>query len=413
MFLLDGLFLQRGYVMPDSKKTSQKESTATRAREKVSSHEAGEEREQLAQLVAAHNVVQGRESPSPANIIALQKTVGNQAVQRFLDQRSTQLVNVDEGEAAFGEQSTNLASGASPNPSQSGKGKREAAMDADEEDKVKKEAAMDADEEDKVKKEVSVFSDSTASIHPQTRINWELPSVEHVAGDTRQDDKTKSEVSWAAADYSSSSVNGSSTCVEKPFKVTYTDAEVENGWRLKVSSVTGGATITVKTGGSTNPITDTPETEVKSKEAVKVMKGYHKLGRRGKWHTEAASKDHELYHYKEWKETCNHYWPTAQKAIEELTVSKSEESEQSKARTKLETAADKIVKKFKDVSWAYWFTLGDGAGDRPYAAGQLKLNEAIEYVQEIAEWLDWTVEEGVNTPNTANPCYQPWKPFNP
>lgn len=400
--------------MANPKKISQKDPTAITVSKKSSNLDTMEQVEQLEQVAMAQNAVQGRESPNPSNIIALQKTAGNQAVQRFLDQRKISSVVAGEEEESPRDRARVPEVTASFDHSQSSSGKQEAAKDDDEKDKVKSEAAKDDDEKDKVKSEAAGNSSRTTLAQPQININWEAPTIEHVAGDrwNRDDDKLE-DVNWPSAAYSSSSGNGSSTCVEKPFKVTYSDAEVENGWRIKVASVSGGATIKVNYGGSINPISSPPGSEKDAHDAVDDMKGYYKRGSRGDWHTEAASKDHELYHYREWKESSEHYWPACQKALEELTVSKSEEEDQSKARDKLKVAADKIVKKYKDVSRAYWMTLGDGAEDRPYAAGQLTLNDAIKSVQTLAVEKEWTVALGVDTHSTANPCYKPWKPFNP
>lgn len=225
-------------------------------------------------------------------------------------------------------------------------------------------------------------------------------------------------VTWPAADYSSSGANGSSTTVEKPFVVDY-DAEEDtnaNQWKLRTRSITGGVTIRVRTGGSRNPFSRPPTTEADAQNAVTVMKGYYNRGSRGAWHTEAASRAHEEYHYREWKCASNHYWPVAQRAIHHLTVPKSSHPTKAGAITAMRSGsagADAIVSSFQDISRNYWFTLADSARSRPYAAGQRGLNPAIRHVQRLAARKSWTVDSGTDSPNIANPCYQSWLPYSP
>ncbi len=264
------------------------------------------------------------------------------------------------------------------------------------------EAAFDAKDKDKTKTE--------------TNITWKPPTYTHQAASPAHNGQVKAQdVTWPTATYSSDNSNGSSTCVEVPFTVSYKeiDDEAAKAWKLGISSITGGATITVHTGGSQNPIDNPPTSEAQAKDAVKVMKGYYKRGSRGSWHTEDASKDHELYHYREWKESCDHYWPTCRTAIENLQVSKATKPSKGPAVADLKKQADSKVNGFKAKAREYWFTLGDGASDRPYAAGQLTLNTAIKSVQNLAKEKKWEVEKGTDSPSTDNPCYQPWLPYNP
>lgn len=225
-------------------------------------------------------------------------------------------------------------------------------------------------------------------------------------------------VTWPAADYASSGANGSSTTVEKPFVVDY-DAEEDaeaNEWKLRTRSITGGVTIRVRTGGSRNPFSNPPTTEADAQNAVTVMKGYYNRGSRGAWHTEAATRAHEEYHYREWKCASNHYWPVARRAIHHLTVPKSSHPTKAGAITAMRSGsagADAIVSSFQDVSHDYWFTLADNARSRPYAAGQRGLNPAIQHVQRLAGRNSWTVDSGTDSPSIANPCYQSWLPYSP
>ena len=77
------------------------------------------------------------------------------------------------------------------------------------------------------------------------------------------------------------------------------------------------------------------------------------------------------------------------------------------------SGADAKMTAYQNVCHNYWRSLPDGAGDRPYAAGQLTLNTAITAVQTLATANGWVVPTGVDTPNTANPCHLPWLPYTP
>lgn len=220
-------------------------------------------------------------------------------------------------------------------------------------------------------------------------------------------------ITWPAAGYRTGAANAASTTTERPFRPAYRAvADPDNNkWNLKVDSITGGADILVNTGGSRNPDTNPPRTEAEAKDAVNVMKAYYNNGYRGAWHTEAASKAHELYHYREWKCSSEYYWPATLKALESLSVPYKAHANAASALTALRagaSGADAKLAAFTRAARTYWFTLGDGAKDRPYAAGQLELNNSIKRVQQLAKSKGWTVAQGVNRPSTAKPCYQPY-----
>jgi hypothetical protein len=187
---------------------------------------------------------------------------------------------------------------------------------------------------------------------------------------------------------------------------------------LRIKEIHGGADIVVNYGGSRNAISNPPATEAEAQAAVNIMKGYYSRGSRGAWHTEAASKNHEEYHYREWRETGDHYWPKAEEALEKKTVTYHDHATEAVAISAMKaggSGANNLIVNFKKKCRDYWMTLGDGAGDRPYAAGQLTLNVAIQSVQTLAAQPanGWTVAAGVDSPSTATPCYQPWLPYNP
>ncbi len=225
-------------------------------------------------------------------------------------------------------------------------------------------------------------------------------------------------ITWDAAGYQSDSSTGASTCVERNYTVTYiASADIDaNKWLLRVSKIHGGVDITVHTGGSRCPIANPPTTEAEAVDAVTVMKGYYDRGSRGAWHTEAASRAHEEYHYMEWSSIGDHYWPQTEAAIESITTTYHDHATEALAIAAMRcgaNGADAKIAAHNAVCRTYWFTLGDSAGDRPYAAGQLSLNAAIISVQNLAAANGWVVPQGVDTPSTADPCYQPWTAYDP
>jgi hypothetical protein len=222
---------------------------------------------------------------------------------------------------------------------------------------------------------------------------------------------TEPDITWPAAGYSVSDTAGSSTTVERPFNVTYQalDDGANNLWRLDVVSATGGADIAVKTGNSRDPVAKPPTTEAEAQQAVTVMKGYYARGSRGNWHTEAASSAHEGHHYSEWQCSANDYWRTARSLANQMSISKAAHPAAADAVTAMRTGArgaDALMKTFRDTAHTYWFTLPDNASSRPYAAGQLVLNNAISSVQTLAAGQGWTVEQGVDSPSAADPCFK-------
>jgi predicted lipid-binding transport protein (Tim44 family) len=225
-------------------------------------------------------------------------------------------------------------------------------------------------------------------------------------------------ITWKPANYASDNSNSASTTVEQPFNVQYRAIrdEADSIWRLQAASIEGGADIHVRTGGSRNPITSPPATEAEAQNAVTVMKGYYARGKRGAWHTEAASRAHEEHHYREWKCASEHYWPTAKASIESLTAPLDAHPNESAAIAAMRSGsngADAKVQSFRDIAHQYWFTLADNASSRPYAAGQLVLNQAITHVQDLAASQSWTVPQGTDSPSSEPPCYQPWLPYTP
>jgi len=225
-------------------------------------------------------------------------------------------------------------------------------------------------------------------------------------------------VIWDTAEYTQNSTTGNCTAVPKQFTVNYTaSADIDsNKWMLRILDIHGGIDILVRTGGYRNPLTNPPTTEAEAVDAVTKMKAYYARGSVSGWHITSASRTHENYHYTEWSLTGSHYWPSTETAIEEITTTYHDHATEASAITAMRsggTGSDSKVTAYKSICWSYWDTLADAAGSRPYAAGQLALNPAIQIVQALAATNGWTVPQGVDTPSIANPCYKAWLPYTP
>ena len=171
--------------------------------------------------------------------------------------------------------------------------------------------------------------------------------------------------------------------------------------------------MTITTTGFRDPVNNPPGNEVEAAGAVTDMKGYYSRGSKGNWHTVAASCAHEDYHsVSEWRTIGTHYWTIAEPAIEKLFKTYHDHTKAA-AIANLTTAVSAQNNAFKKICRDYWFTLSDGPSSRPYAAGQLVLNSAITVVQALAQANGWVVPVGIDMPSCANPCYEPWLPYNP
>jgi hypothetical protein len=205
-------------------------------------------------------------------------------------------------------------------------------------------------------------------------------------------------------------------CTTLETVVTFTaSADVDNNkWMLQVDSADGNAIILIHTGGYRDPVANPPISQAEAIDAVTMMKNYYTHGK-GNWHTYAASLAHEQYHFTEWTTTGDHYWPATQIALGNMSVPYSAHvNDYAGAVSAMEVDANATVDAFNDVCLQYWKMLSDLPPSRPFAAGQLTLNGSIQAVQTLAAANGWIgVPAGVDTPSDANPCYQPWLPYNP
>jgi hypothetical protein len=220
---------------------------------------------------------------------------------------------------------------------------------------------------------------------------------------------TSRTIQWGSENYSSSGSNGSSITNLDGFVVNYEACAdyTNNVWRLGVVSISGNVTITVATGGSRNPYTFPPVNQTEAVDAVSVMQGYYSRGGRGTWHTEAASKAHEEYHYSQLKCANEHYWPDVQLCLyNNFTVPLSSYNDKTSALAALMALdPDAKVTAMHDAAYSYVVSLGDSANTAPYAAGQSVLNSAIIYVQGIAATNSWSVPSGTTSVTVPSaPC---------
>jgi hypothetical protein len=224
-------------------------------------------------------------------------------------------------------------------------------------------------------------------------------------------------VTWLPASVTTNTSTGNSSANDKAFTVEYTAcADINNNvWRMRLKKIEGGIDIVITTGGYRNPDTNPPVSQTEAQSAVTVMKAYYTQGK-GSWHTPAASRAHEDYHYTEWQCSGDHYWPATETAIENLTAPYTSHANEAAAITALRGGAggaDAKITAYTNITRDYWATLSDTAPSRPYAAGQLALNPSIVVVQNLAATNGWSVPSGTDNPSTATPCYQSWLPYTP
>lgn len=222
--------------------------------------------------------------------------------------------------------------------------------------------------------------------------------------------------------YTVDNSTGDATTDNRAFVVEYVaSADIDNNqWLIKVKKIIGGVDIAVHMGGFTEPNPGVNiTTEAQARAAIQdMLLESSSSGPATTWATEAAIKAHEVWHYDEWKCSCDHYWPDTEEAIEKLTVKYSDHiSDESSAIQAIKTksgGADSKILAFKDKARDYWFLLGDSPGDRPYRRGGEVLNQSINQVRDYATRQGWTVPTGLNAlPQDRNHCYEPWLSYNP
>jgi hypothetical protein len=232
-------------------------------------------------------------------------------------------------------------------------------------------------------------------------------------------------ITWVHG-YTVDTATANDTTKERPFTVNFDAcADVANNeWHLRVKSIQGGVDIAVHMGGYMTPqpgVNITTETQGANAitDMLRRMPGGGQGAGPGVWNTEAATAAHEGWHRDEWIQTCEHYWPAAEAAVEKLKVPyDTHENDKASAVTDLRagaSGADAKLTAFKDVSKRYWFTLGDSFGDRPYFAGAATMNPYIDAIRAYgaSQTPPWTLPAGSNSGPPADHCYQPWLPYSP
>ena len=234
---------------------------------------------------------------------------------------------------------------------------------------------------------------------------------------------TAQTVGWSHG-YSCDNNTASATTVERPFSVLYTAcADVANDvWYLRVCSVTGGTDIAVHLGSfkTPNPGVNITNAADGATAITDMLLESSTFGPATTWVTEDAIRTHENWHRDEWIEISEHYWPATEAAIEAITVPYHlYVNDVAAAVTAMKaggSGADAKNVAYKAKSHAYWFTLGDSPGDRPYRAGGVVLNPLIDAIRTYgaAQTPPWSgLPAGTNAGPGADHCYQPWLPYSP
>ncbi len=209
-------------------------------------------------------------------------------------------------------------------------------------------------------------------------------------------------------------VSGAGACIfqAENLKIYCLYAEGNGFWRVQIKSITGGGYAEIRMANLRDAFISPPSWPAEAQDAVIKMKGQFERGAAQGWHTEAASKAHENYHYLEWKAAAEYYWPIVAACINAIKVPKSGNRYNDEAL--LRAKVRDIQSVFENLLNNYKNSLDDGPRARPYAAGQMELNKAIRYVQQLASQHGWQVEQGVTNPNVdlSRPAYLPFPPFN-
>lgn len=227
---------------------------------------------------------------------------------------------------------------------------------------------------------------------------------------------------WAHG-YTSDNAGGDATNVERAFVATYRGCAniARNEWHLRVDSISGGTDMAVhmRSFSTPNPSVNIT-TQAQGGAAINdmLLEG-DAAGPATMWVTEAAIRAHEEWHRDEWVETAEHYWPDTEVALKTITVPyDSHENDLVGAIAAMRAGAggaDAKIAAYKQICRAYWFTLGDDPGDRPYRAGGVVLNAHIASVRAygVAQTPPWVLPGGTNPAPAADYCYQPWLPYAP
>lgn len=220
-------------------------------------------------------------------------------------------------------------------------------------------------------------------------------------------------ITWRPTTVISTETGKSQTLPSDPI-INATPFKTGGFWKIKINFITVAVRMIIRTGSFRDPYYDPPQSAYEANEAINEMSDYFSRGGiyENGWSTVDATKAHENYHFTEIKAIYEHYWPQMAACLNsvQLPVSGNDEADKALAETRVKQIAGSL----KGFYIEYQKTLSDGAGGRPYAAGQLELNKAITMVKQRANANGWWTTGGPTIPNVdiSNPTYQPFIPFN-
>lgn len=260
------------------------------------------------------------------------------------------------------------------------------------------------------KGDYSAASTMKRSFSPSPKI--ELWTIEKEEGIICEPSK-KMDITWEKNSLTQDEGTGECQCIPLLVDVRTTACKdtQNNVWRLRLQMVSSGCDIEIHTGFYRDTLFKPPVTEAEAIEAVNCMNGYQSRPGVWKWHTLAASLVHEEHHKQQWKDTCDFYWTSlkVQEQLEKIQVSCDQFPEMDDALEEMKMKIAATMEKFHKEADKYFLSLPDKENTRPYHAGQKKLNEATEFVINLADRNGWSnVPRQITQPGVIEPvCYLP------
>ncbi|HEX5859825.1 MAG TPA: hypothetical protein VFY91_17090 [Microbacterium sp.] len=318
-------------------------------------------------------------APTPAAIVALQRSAGNAAVRQWLSESFA---------------------GEGPDENPKGEGETAPLPELPElEEPV-------GDEGEKQPAEERVVG---ATITPSGVTGWDSASPAAFTSEKTP----KGEVTpTGTTTYDGAAA--SSTCLPAdilPADVDWDVVDTKKTWGVKVSAMRTSGKIKVNptpnkpadmvTPNTANPvdggnIENSPGSNNHWKFAVDEMKAYNTTngGRSAHWHSTAASDAHEYEHWnKDWmKNVLGKLWPKANRDIDKITIPKADAADAAAAKPLLKTKVDARIATANAKSTTDWNAVPDDpglAGANGYKAGQRVLNGLIDAVKAYAKSKKW------------------------
>jgi hypothetical protein len=330
-------------------------------------------------------------APLPTTVIALQRSAGNAAVSRWLEE--------------------SFRGGGPDHPP------KEASGPAGEEETA---AEAEEEKEDETGKGPIAAPGALPAAEAPRRLVVSATFVgDNVTTETRlgelglQSGRAKREVKPTGAPAYDGAA-AASDCL--PADILPDDVEwdvVDKGkkWGVKVTKFTTRGDIkvnptpnlptTMTTPNTPNPvdggnINDTAGSDNNWKFAISEMKAYHTVdgGKSAHWHSTAASDAHEWAHWNtDWmKNVLGGLWPRANRDIDAITIPKADAADEAAAKPLLKTKVDARISTANDKSTDDWNAVPDdpgASGANGYKAGQKVLNGLISSVKAYAKSKKW------------------------